>query len=209
MRFLINKLPENEEFQPNEAWNPLKESTNLWMIQLQALPFMVFNVAIIIVLMWLIGIRFDYNSGSMLLAILIVIPVHELIHALFFPDKISSKQIYFGFMLKGLAAFAAYTGILNRNRFIIVLLAPFVIISFLGLLWLAIFGENGLIEHIVVFNALGSCADALGTYLILKQVPANAIIRNKGIRTYWTISPSSLPFMGSHDMKETENDANE
>ena len=73
----------------------------------------------------------------------------------------------------------------NKMTFIKVLLAPFIIITLLGFLYLIIFGSNELIEHIIVFNALGACADCLGVFLILKQVPKYASVRNKKIRTFW------------------------
>jgi Trk-type K+ transport system membrane component len=59
MRFILNKFPEDKNFQPDGDWIPLKESTNLWAIQLQAMPFMVINLVVVILLMRLIGIRFS------------------------------------------------------------------------------------------------------------------------------------------------------
>jgi len=48
-----------------------------------------------------------------------------------------------------------------------------------------------MVEHIIVFNALGACVDCLGVYLVLRQVPKYSIIRNKKIRTYWRNDSSS------------------
>lgn len=183
MRFILNKFPDDKTFQPDGDWIPLKESTNLWVIQLQAIPFMVINMMVAILLLRLIGISFDLNLTTMVVSFLIFIPIHELIHALFFPENLLSKNVFFGFMTKGFAPFAAYIGEMKRNTFIKVLLAPFIIISTFGLLYLIIFGSNNLIQHMIVFNALGACADCLGVFLILRQVPNNAILRNKEIRT--------------------------
>lgn len=185
MRFILNKFPDDRSFQPDEDWIPLKESSNLWIIQLQALPFMIANVILMIFLMRLIGVNFELNTTTMLISFLIFMPIHEFIHALFFPENLLSKNLFFGFTFKGLAPFAAYIGEMRRNTFIKVLLAPFIIISILGFLYLLVFGRNELIEHIIVFNALGACADCLGVFLVLRQVPKNATVRNKKIRTYW------------------------
>lgn len=185
MRFILNKFPDDTNFNPDEDWIPLKESSNLWIIQLQAIPFMVINIGVVIMLMRLIGIRFDFNYTTMLISFLIFLPIHELIHALFFPENLLSENVFFGFTIKGFAPFAAYIGEMKRNTFIKVLLAPFIIISLLGFIYLIIYGSNNLIEHILVFNALGACADCLGVFLILSQVPNNATLRNKEIRTYW------------------------
>lgn len=191
MKFVLNDFPDDAAFQPDEAWTPLKESDNMWMVQLQAVPFMIINVAFVVVLMRLIGISFSLNSISMLLSFLIFIPVHEVIHALFFPGNLKSDNVYFGFILKSFAFFAAYLGEMKRNSFISVLLAPFIIITMAGLLYLYLAGSNSLVEHIVVFNALGACADCLGVYLVLKQVPRHAMVRNKKIRTYWRLADSA------------------
>jgi hypothetical protein len=55
----------------------------------------------------------------------------------------------------------------------------------LGFIYLLIFGGNNLIEHIIVFNVFGACTDCLGVFLILRQVPKGAIVKNKKIKTYW------------------------
>lgn len=39
MKFMLNKFPDDESFVPGERWTPLKEQTNLWIMQLQAIPF--------------------------------------------------------------------------------------------------------------------------------------------------------------------------
>ncbi len=185
MRFILNKFPDDEEFEPAEDWTPLKESTSLWIVQLQSLPFMIVNFSLVIFLIRLIRIKFELNITTMLISFLVFIPIHELIHALFFPENIMSKNVFFGFTFKGFTPFAAYIGEMKRSTFIKVLLAPFVIITILGFIYLLIFGRNELIEHIVVFNAVGASADCLGVFLILRQVPKSAVVRNKKIKTYW------------------------
>ncbi len=188
MRFIFNKFPDDVHFHPNEGWTPLKESSNLWIVQLHAIPFMIMNVILVIVPMRLMGIHFEIDVAKMFLSFLIFVPVHELLHALFFPENIFSKNVFLGFTLKGFAPFAAYTGEMSRNRFMKVLLAPFLVITFLGFLYLIILGEDELIEHIIVFNALGASGDILGVFLVLQQVPENAIVRNKKTRTYWKMN---------------------
>lgn len=192
MQFIYNRFPDDPEFEPGGKWVPLKESANLWVIQLQALPFMIVNLLTIILLLWAIGISFELDPLLILLSFVIFAPVHEFIHALFFPESILSKNIYFGFTTKGFVPFAAYIGEMKRNTFIRSLLAPFVIITILGFACLLLLGSNSLIEHIIVFNALGACADCLGVYLLLRQVPRNAIVRNKLIRTYWKTEENAL-----------------
>lgn len=199
MRFILNKFPEDESFLPDQTWTPLKEPSNLWIVQLQALPFLIVNGIAMVLFMRLIGISFELNTASMLISFLIFMPIHELIHALFFPENLWSKNVFFGFTFKGFAPFTAYIGEMKRNTFIKVLLAPFVIITLLGFLYLIILGRNELIEHIIVFNALGACADCLGVFLMLRQVPKYAIVRNKKIRTYWKNKQTPTTQPSSHE----------
>jgi hypothetical protein len=193
MRFILNNFPDDPDFQPNEDWTPLEESSDLWVVQLQAVPFMILNVLAVVLFMRLIGIRFDLNITTMLISFFIFLPVHEFIHALFFPEGLMSKNVFFGFTIKGFALFAAYLGEMKRNAFIKVLLAPFLIITLIGFLYLIFFGRNELVEHIIVFNAIGACVDCLGVYLILRQVPKGAFVRNKMIQTYWRTNVGKMP----------------
>jgi len=185
MRFILNKFPDDESFQPDETWIPLKESSNLWIVQLQAVPFMIVNVILILIFMRIIGINFELSIITLLISFLIFMPIHEFIHALFFPENLLSKNVFLGFTFKGFVPFAAYTGEMKRSTFIKVLLAPFVIITLLGFLCLIIIGRNELIEHIIVFNAFGASADCLAVFLILRQVPKYSVVRNKKMKTYW------------------------
>ncbi len=96
MRFILNKFPDDESFQPDEKWIPLKESSNLWIAQLQALPFMTINVILVIFFMELIGIKFDLNITKMLISFLIFLPIHEIIHVLLLcPRKITMEKSLF------------------------------------------------------------------------------------------------------------------
>lgn len=188
MKFIWNRLPDDQNFDPENLhtdWTPLKESTNMWIVQLQAIPFMILNIIIVNVVMDFLGISFNSELKYILISFIILIPIHEIVHALFFPEKLSSENVYLGFLLKGLVFFAAYNGEIKRKQFIKVLISPFIIISAIGFIILSFIGDNNLIKHIVFFNALSSCGDCLFVCKVLRQVPKNSAIRNKGIRTYW------------------------
>jgi hypothetical protein len=188
MKFSWNKIPEDKTFEPDkndEGWIALKESTNMWIVQLQALPFLILNMFVVLLFMGLFGIQFELNYIELLISLIILVPIHELIHALFFPEKLSSDNVYFGFLLKGLAFFAAYIGQMKRNEFIRVLISPLVIMSVIGMIILIIIGHNNILEHIIVINAVAACVDTMGVFMILRQVPKNTIVKNKGLKTYW------------------------
>lgn len=187
MRFIYNKFPNDETFQPDETWTPLKEPTDLIEVQIKAIPFFIINFLVVQLLFWIMGLHFNFEMSLLLVAFLIVTPIHELLHALFFPENLLSKNIYFGAILKSGAFFAFYTGEMKRNTFIKVLLAPLAIISIAGVAYLLTFGHNSLVEHIVLFNAFGASVDCLGTYLVLRQIPRKAYVRNKEIKSYWIV----------------------
>ncbi|MCG6185994.1 DUF3267 domain-containing protein [Maribellus maritimus] len=188
MKFIYNKFPDDENFSPEkDKWTPLKEPDNLWTSQLWALPFMIINPLVIILILKIMGITFALEPANIFLSFLILMPIHEFIHALFFPEKLKSDNIFVGFTMAGFAFFAAYIGEMKRNRFIVILLAPLIIISLLGIIILALVGSNSLLEHIIVWNSFGACVDCLGVFMVSRQVPRNAYVRNKKIRTYWRI----------------------
>jgi hypothetical protein len=118
MKFILNEFSDDPNFQPDENWTPLKESSNLWAVQVQATPFAIVNVLLVILPMWLIGVSFRFDVLTTFVSLLIFIPLHEFIHALFFPKNLMSENVYFGFTSKGLAPFATYIGEMKRNTFI-------------------------------------------------------------------------------------------
>lgn len=187
MRFFINNWPQDVSFEPDESWIPIKEPTNLWIIQLVAIPFLIINFIIVSIFTMIFNIEITINIGLFFLGLLLVMPIHEAIHAVFFPEPLNSSNVKFGFFPKQLIFFAFYTNEMRRNRFALVLIAPFMIITLFGLLLLIKLGGNVLIENILIGNALISYVDTLGLFLLLKLVPSSAIIRNKEIKTYWKL----------------------
>lgn len=186
-KFFIGNWPDDISFKPDETWTPMKEPTNLWITQLLALPFLVVNLLVVYGVANLVNIGINYKSGYFLLGFLLFIPIHEVIHALIFPEPLSSNNVKFGFFPKKLVFFAFYTKEMSRNRFIFVMLAPFLIITLTSLLSIILLGGNILIENILLGNAVASCVDIMNIFLLLTQVPAKATVRNKKIRTFWKI----------------------
>jgi hypothetical protein len=75
---------------------------------------------------------------------------------------------------------------MSRNRFIAILIAPFVVLSVMPLIGCAIVG----ITHPLpvtgsIVNAFLACGDLLGVLLIVSQIPREATIQNQSWRTYW------------------------
>ncbi|WP_035462107.1 DUF3267 domain-containing protein [Alicyclobacillus macrosporangiidus] len=189
MRIIVGKPPENPEFHPiQEGWTPLREPRNMWLLQLVAIPIGILLAILIGLLAVLLNV-FDTLVIDLydLLALVAIIPVHEFLHAVMFPARLSSDHVMCGFWPKACVFYAHYDGVVTRRRFIGVFLAPFLGISVLPLILLKLFAvhNQAFILTCAFVNAFGSAGDVLGVLLILFQVPRKAKLRNQGFRTYW------------------------
>jgi hypothetical protein len=190
MRFIVGKIPENEDFKPEEeGWNKIKEPSNLWVTQLLAIPFIFVNIIFVVFLAFIFSVQLTFEVSILFIAaLLLMLPIHEFLHAVVFPDKLSSDKIYFGIMPKQMAFFAFYTGIISKRRFLLSLMTPLMTITVIGLITMKIVGDNALIGNILLINALAACGDSLNFFIMLFQVPKNARLRNKGILSYWKMT---------------------
>ncbi len=121
----------------------------------------------------------------------VLIVVHEWLHALFFPRR-ATKDIW----LYQLQAAMVYCNTpVSRTRFIVMSLAPAVLLGFLPfvawLLWAAV--PNPVISLAwmsmswsMIFGGVG---DFYNVRNVLEQVPKDALVFNYGIHTYWLHDP--------------------
>jgi hypothetical protein len=191
MRFHLGSIPETQEFLPDSSWRPLREPTP-WAMQFLALPLGI--VACITVgVLWvfltpLMDISLD-SLGMLLIAFIVIIPIHELIHAAVHPRSGFSAHSILGFWPSRLLFYAHYVGELSRGRFIAILLMPLLVISVAPLFACAIAGHSSaLLAFTSTLNALFACGDMFGIGLLLFQVPSDATVRNQGWKTFWKIN---------------------
>jgi hypothetical protein len=188
MRFHLGAIPETPGFSPDASWKPLREPTP-WMMQLLALPVGVIACVAVGALWFLLTPLRDvsFNSpGMMLGAFVVIIPIHELIHAAVHPRAGGTDDSILGFWPSRLLFYAHFVGELSRGRFIAILLMPLLIISFVPLVMCAIAGHSsGLLAFSSALNALCACGDIFAVGLLLFQIPADARVRNQGYRTFW------------------------
>ncbi len=95
--------------------------------------------------------------------------LHELVHGVFFWLFTRSRPT-FGF--RGWYAFAAAPGwLLTRGQYLVVTLAPFVLLSILGIILLAIVPTGALAAILAgtVMNAAGAVGDLWVVFLILRE----------------------------------------
>ena len=197
---LVNKIPEtNFEFHEEltkSNWTLLKEPKNIVITILLSIPFMIFAPLISIALINMIsGISFKEFGlttngititvqASMVAWLILLVVVHEFIHLLFIPNFIKSKKTYVGFTWVG--AFVITEEKISKTRYIIISIAPFVIISVILPLFLGAFGLlTTTFKVVILLNSMSSSLDLLGLLFITTQVPKKAILQNNGVSTYW------------------------
>jgi len=125
--------------------------------------------------------------GSVFIAVVLTLVLHELTHGLFM--RIFGARPKYGFLWKGMMFFATSPGYAyQRNNYVIIALAPFVLISLLvilgiwllqGTLWVALFGICG------VINASGSIGGMWITMIVVRYATQAYVMDERdGIRVF-------------------------
>jgi hypothetical protein len=203
MRFHYGAVPEDPDFFPEaEGWLAIREP-GPWMLQLMALPVAVILLLLSAALLYLVfpGELFLNTSspGTISIPILpflfisiLIIPVHELLHAICHPGWGLSSNSVIGLWLSRGLFYANYEGPMSRNRFLLIFTMPYLVLSWLPIPLIALSGIFGWIADTVLSLAYVSlaggvlaCADVVGFWLVISQIPGSASVRNKGWKTYW------------------------
>ncbi|MBG9941925.1 DUF3267 domain-containing protein [Brevibacillus formosus] len=197
---ITTKLPQyhenvHVELMKNE-WIPLKEPQSLGRAILLSIPFMLINGLIAFGIIHIfspitfqeigltsdsLSISIDINVIFFLLGLVIC---HECLHLIFIPNFLKSERTWMGLTLFG--GFVATEEKIPKSRYILITIAPFIILSvilpfllgFLGLL-------ATVLKFLILINAIASSVDMLNLFLVMKQVPKQAILISNGQKTYW------------------------
>ncbi|WP_270180904.1 DUF3267 domain-containing protein [Alkalihalobacillus sp. CinArs1] len=182
----------------NEGWTPLIEPQSVMSATFRSIPFMILTTLlsawIIIVTSSLTLKDFGITSSTdsltlsihvgFLIGIFLLLVVHELLHLIFVPQFLKSDKTYIG--LTWFGGYVVTEEKLSKTRYLWVTAAPFIILSVLLPLVLSLIGLlTPMIKMLILLNAASSSVDMLNVVLITKQVPANATLRNNGMKTYW------------------------
>lgn len=207
MRY-ISKIPEtdinlNKEM-ISSGWKMLKEPRNLVMATLISLPIAIINIFLCIFFMeWInkdlltiinsivyegklaFTIKFMY-----IVYIYMYILLHEVIHLVFIPNFTKSKSTFISVKLWG--GFVYTEEVIKKNRYLIITIIPFIMLSFVVPFLMNIVGINPIIIlTLAIVNAAGASVDVLSFVLLLFQVPKNSSIKNNGIKTFYKCSKVS------------------
>ncbi len=206
MRFRLGPIPEDPGFNPErEGWSRLREPGPL-AIQVLALPV---AGAVLLTSGGLIFLVFPreqlarFAAGSSvpiwawLILLASIIPAHEAIHAGLHPDWGLSEESVIGLWLSKVVFYAHYQGALSRNRQLLVLAGPYVLLSLLPIGLIALPGAGAwppaalsVLGMLSLAGAVLASGDLISLALLAFQVPPGAVVRNQGWRTYWKKEPA-------------------
>ena len=204
MRFHMGAIPENQEFLPEaQGWRGIREPNPIWL-NLLAVPVVIAQVIVWALTIFIIlGLRglppipptsssITLNPVLLILILVLLIPAHEFLHALFYPDWGFSSRTIIGLWLSKGVFYAHYEGKMRRNRFLLIFLTPYLVLGILpALVWTLLpanFLFSGAALNLLYISLLGSIfssSDLVGVSLAFLQIPPAAIVRNKGWKTYW------------------------
>ncbi len=201
MKLHYGAVPEAPDFDPQaDGWSGIREPGPL-LLQILAIPVALVTLAL---LGGLFAFAFPPGSSSgasssvplspwaLVLILIFLVPVHEVIHALCTPQMGATDLTLIGIWPAKMLFYAYYDGPMSRSRFLITFLGPFVVLSLLPIAVIAL-GRwyslpNEVAFHLMLLSFLNGAAasgDLIGFVLVLAQIPATAIVRNFGWRTFW------------------------
>jgi hypothetical protein len=204
MRLRYGPIPENPDFHPEaDGWTPLREPSAGLFVWIASGVGMANGVLAALVWAAILpdGVNLSYTIRgddprpwlSALIGLAIVfgflaalIAVHELLHAAVFPGRWLGPHTLIGVWPSKGMFYAHYDGPLSRNRFLLVLLTPLMVLTVLVWLCELVFQTGwALLPVISVVNAMAAGGDLFAAGLVALQVPAEAIIQNQGWRSWW------------------------
>ncbi len=173
------------------------------LLQLYALPIALLS-ALVTGILWFAFTPLEWENGPGLFgsslswadcAVLFIlnIVVHEFVHAMAHPSQGRSSSSILGCWPTRLLFYAHYTGELARNRFLVILLLPLLVISGVPLLIaIALQSAPDWLAYLSILNALLSAGDLFGSGVVLRQIPGTATVRNQGYFTFWKTPDQAL-----------------
>lgn len=190
MKFIFNDYAPNSCFDPcEEKWNPIKELSN-YIRYICIIPLgILISFGLYVILYNNSTVQVDYDLYLIMyyiIAIIISIPLHEIIHSVFFPDFLFSDDIYFGYIAKNMTFYTHTNSAVKKNRMLIVILAPLIILSIIPAFFFIYFKLNSLFLFVfIIINAVLASNDIISFFVYLFKIPKGSLVRNKGKFTYW------------------------
>jgi len=131
--------------------------------------------------------------GVVVLALLLYVPLHELLHAVWHPQLGLSPRTVMVIWLSKLRFGVYYEGCMTRKRWLAMRLAPLMVLSVLPVALMtlfhylpAAFAWETFFSVMMLVNGIGSGGDVVAVLWVLFQVPTRAHICFCGGKAYWT-----------------------
>ncbi|PCJ50581.1 MAG: hypothetical protein COA74_02035 [Gammaproteobacteria bacterium] len=187
MKFIIGEIPKNIHHDFKEFIRLKEPEKSKFMYIASFIQVALWGVFFFV--WWMIDgntPKYFFQTGFIgyALILLIVFPVHELFHGMIYPIK-DSKKIMFGFWPKMGAFYAMYDGALTRNRWLLVYVMPFFLISVIPMFVALYTTVPSWLVIASILNAGFAAGDIAAITMIAYQVPKQAIIVQNGWDTYW------------------------
>ena len=188
MRFSLGPPPEDDAVRnEGDTWQPLKEPSRLRFQVLAVFAALAVTIGIALSLLArdsrLIA---DISWPTVMLLIVLIVPVHEFLHAVCFKGGFMSRRVVFGFYAKAFAFYAHYRSPVTRRRYITISLFPFLVLTVTPLLIVTLLrAECRYLVEVILANGTASAGDILTVIFVARQAPKESILINSGTRTYW------------------------
>jgi hypothetical protein len=139
-----------------------------------------------------VGAETPVPWGAVILALVLVIPLHELVHAVLHPGFGLSPQTVMVIWPTKLRFGVYYEGCMTRGRWLAMRLAPLVCLSVVPVMLLTLFevvpasfALETFLQVLMLVSGIGSGGDVIAVIWVLFQVPARADICFCSGRAYW------------------------
>ena len=209
MRLHLGSLPENQGGPPEaETWHRIHSPSSRLGYLLAGFIGLLFPLVVcgwLIVVSVLAGgseegepVAFASTPwGAVVLALLLYIPLHELLHAIWHPQLGLSPQTVMVIWPRKLRFGVYYDGCMARRRWLMMRLAPLIVLVGLPAALLTLthyipvpFALETFLQVMMLVNGIGSGADVVAVIWVLLQVPSKAQICFCGGKAYWRpVSP--------------------
>lgn len=203
MRFhLGNVIQDQSRSTDKTGWQRI-HSPALWRGYVLALAAGFFSFTILCgalsVLSWVAGPGFGRSAPATsspwegaVWALLLYIPAHELLHAIWHPRAGLSPQTVMVMWPAKLQFGVYYDGCMTRRRWLLMRLAPLFFLSVVPALILAIVQTEpsspalqAFLEVLLLVNCVGGGGDIVAAIWVMRQVPASTQICFDGGKAYW------------------------
>lgn len=206
MRFILGPIPPSEALDVKEAgWTPMVSSKDLsWVNAITLLGL----IALLLAGFWCLPqviASMEISSkwmvtGIVVLPVFLLLPLHELCHCLGYLVPLASRSLVSGIWLRHGVWYVVYDAPLQRKRVLLMLAAPFVLLSVLPALTIPFLSTAYFwaCSYIVLIHAALCVGDAVTFFRVLVNIPRGGWVHNSGWTTYWSMmSPDLVDHGGS------------